>query len=88
MFNVQLDLDEASLSDFEAIVKEHGFANIAEYLNAVVKSKILAAKVATHVWDDDGMDIRDSLEQSFYEALTGQTVPLAKLWEADEDDAE
>lgn len=84
MFNVQIDLNETNQSDFEAIVKQEGFASISDYFNTLVKSKILAAKVATQVMEEDGVDIRDELEEAFYEVFTGKTVPLESLWEDDE----
>jgi len=41
-------------------------------LNIRIESQILATKIASQVLKEDGVDIRQDLEQAFYEAFTGQ----------------
>ena len=86
MFAPQIDLAEEFIIGIEEIAKQHGFATVDDYLKIVIEAHVMAAKVASQVLKEDGVDIRQDLEQAFYEAFTGQTVPLESLW--DDDDTE
>ncbi len=55
-----------------------------------IESQILAAKIASQVMKEDGVDIRQDLEQAFYEAFTEQGMSEEKFWASldDDDDSE
>ncbi|MCU0464262.1 MAG: hypothetical protein MUF38_06805 [Anaerolineae bacterium] len=48
----------------------------------------MAAKVAAQVLEENGVDIRDNLEEAFYQMFTRETVSIEELWASLDDDDE
>jgi Arc/MetJ-type ribon-helix-helix transcriptional regulator len=84
MVSITIEFDAERLRDIEEMVRRDGFISVSDYLKVVIEAKWLASKVGAQVLDEDGVDIRENLEESFYQALTGQIVPLESLWDDEE----
>lgn len=80
-----LELTPEERQQIEDLARRRGYNTPEEYLLALIEADALASRGVSSE-DEDDFDIEASFRQGWHEAMTGQTRPIAELWDKLEDD--